>query len=115
MTKHNFDAVLCDIDGVLRFWPPTDPIEMKHGLPSGAIHDAAFGNEYHISAITGRITDEQWRAYVSAELVRKFGNENQITAAITAWSATMPHIDQEAISVLKQIRELVPVVLVSNA
>jgi putative hydrolase of the HAD superfamily len=59
-TARPYDAVLCDIDGVLRHWPPAD-------------------------------------------------------ALVTAWCDLMPRVDREVLSLLARAREVVTVVLVSNA
>ncbi|MFD6550768.1 hypothetical protein [Streptomyces sp. NPDC058398] len=57
-----YAAVLCDVDGVLRHWPADTEIEHAHGLPAGSLSAAAFAPARIHAAITGEITDEQWRS-----------------------------------------------------
>ncbi|WP_212747356.1 hypothetical protein [Streptomyces montanus] len=45
MPPPHYDAVLCDIDGVLRHWPAADAIERAQGLPAGALAAAAHYRE----------------------------------------------------------------------
>lgn len=82
-----YDAVLCDIDGVLRHWPAVDTIEQAHGLPVGALAAAAFAPVRLHPAITGEVSDEQWRAAVAADLADACGSADRARAAVTAWGA----------------------------
>ncbi len=110
-----FDAVLCDIDGVLRHWPAADALESSHGLPVGALAAAAFAPARLQPAITGVITDEQWRAAVTADLAAAGGSADRAQAAVAAWSALLPRVDQGVVALLTRARALVSVALVSNA
>ncbi|WP_199826291.1 hypothetical protein [Streptomyces sp. SBT349] len=58
-----FDAVLCDIDGVLRIWDPgiMPGLDRAYGLPPGTVAAAAFGPERLLPAVTGAVRDEEWR------------------------------------------------------
>ncbi|WP_330457962.1 HAD-IA family hydrolase [Streptomyces sp. NBC_00820] len=117
MPRPPHDAVLCDIDGVLRHWPAADALERAHGLPAGALAAAAFAPERLHPAITGKVTDEQWRAAVAAELARRCGSRERARAAVTAWSELVPAVDDEVVALLGQARDVasVSVALVSNA
>ncbi|MDX3229149.1 HAD-IA family hydrolase [Streptomyces sp. ME19-01-6] len=110
-----YDAVLCDIDGVVRHWPAADALEQAHGLPHGALAAAAFAPGRLQPAITGKITDEQWRSAVAADLTDTCGSRERALAAVTAWSDLLPVIDQEVVALLRQARKVAPVALVSNA
>jgi putative hydrolase of the HAD superfamily len=105
-------ALLCDIDGVLRIWPPVDRIERDHGLPLGSIAAAAFSPARLLPAITGAITDEQWRTAVAADLAAA---SPTAVGAVEAWSALVPRVDREVLALLTQAAAVVPVALVSNA
>ncbi|MGW7365885.1 hypothetical protein ACWGI8_21200 [Streptomyces sp. NPDC054841] len=74
-----YDAVLCDVDGVLRHWPAADTLEQAHGLPVGALAGAAFAPARLQPAITGEITDEQWRSAVAADLADRCGSKDRAT------------------------------------
>jgi putative hydrolase of the HAD superfamily len=110
-----YDAVLCDIDGVLRHWPAADAVERAHKLPAGALAAAAFAPARLHPAITGAITDEQWRSAVAADLARTCGSTDQAHAAVTAWSELVPLVDHDVVALLTQARTCASVALVSNA
>ncbi|MEU4540254.1 HAD-IA family hydrolase [Streptosporangium sp. NPDC023825] len=115
MTVLPYDAVLCDIDGVLRHWPASDELDRAHGLPAGTLAAAAFAPSLLHSAITGEITDEQWRSAVAANLAGTCGSADRARAVVTAWSDVVPRVDQEVVALLTRAREVATVALVSNA
>ena len=87
MPAIQYDAVLCDIDGVLRHWPGAGELERANGLPLGALAASAFAPARMDPAITGAITDEEWRAAVAGHLAETFGSVARADAAVAAWSA----------------------------
>ncbi|MER5392642.1 HAD family phosphatase [Saccharopolyspora sp. NPDC002686] len=109
-----FDAVLCDLDGVLRRWDPAimHDAERHGGLPKGALAGAAFAPERLKPAITGAQTDEQWRQAITADLAVLCGVETA-RAVVAQWSAPVGDFVDEVAELLADLR--VPVVLVSNA
>ncbi|MDQ0836170.1 putative hydrolase of the HAD superfamily [Streptomyces achromogenes] len=115
MTARPYDAVLCDIDGVVRHWPTADGIERSHGLPAGALAKAAFAPSRLHPAITGETTDEQWRSAVAADLTEICGSSAHAHAAVTDWSNLVPRVDHEVVFLLAQARTIATVALVSNA
>jgi putative hydrolase of the HAD superfamily len=115
MSSRPYDAVLCDIDGVLRHWPSTADLESIHGLPAGALAATAFAPSRLHPAITGEITDEQWRSAVAEDLAETCGSMDRARAAVAAWSALVPRVDHEVVSLLTQARTVATVALVSNA
>ncbi|GAA1320746.1 hypothetical protein GCM10009647_053390 [Streptomyces sanglieri] len=117
MTARPYDAVLCDVDGVLRHWPAPGPTDLDHvhGLPAGTIAAAAFAPSRLQPAITGEVTDEQWRSAVTTDLADVCGSIDRARSVVTAWSELMPRVDQEVVSLLTRVREVATVALVSNA
>ncbi|WP_308425189.1 HAD-IA family hydrolase [Wenjunlia tyrosinilytica] len=115
MTLAPYDAVLCDIDGVLRHWPAADALEQAHGLPVGALAAAAFAPVRLHPAITGEASDEQWRSAIATDLASRYGSTDRARAAVTAWSQLLPVIDGEVVALLGQVRKVASVALVSNA
>jgi len=113
MTPRLYDAVLCDIDGVLRLWDPHDDLEQRHGLAVGTFAAAAFAPPLLRSAITGEITDEQWRSAIAAGLADICGSAERARAAVAEWSSVMPRVDPEVVGLLTRLRDTVPVALVS--
>ncbi|WP_405639934.1 HAD-IA family hydrolase [Streptomyces sp. NBC_00019] len=113
-TGTSYAAVLVDVDGVLRHWPAHDGIEHRHGLPSGALAAAAFAPARVHPAVTGALTDEQWRSAVAVDLARTCGSRDRARAAVAAWSALVPTVDRELVALLSQVRTVASVALVSN-
>lgn len=109
--------MLCDIDGMLRHWPVPGHADLDrlHGLPAGTLAAAAFTPSRLHPAITGKITDEQWRSTVTADIAEACGSMDRARAVVTAWSDLMPRVDQEVVALLKRARKAVTVALVSNA
>jgi putative hydrolase of the HAD superfamily len=106
-------ALLIDFDGVLRHWgDDARRIEIAHGIPEGAIGEVAFASANLVPAITGRVSDEQWRTGIAAQLGAVHGTR-QAAAAVGAWSALRGTIDSAVVALLNSCN--VPVVLVSNA
>jgi len=110
-----YKAVLCDIDGVLRHWPPVEELELAHGLPPGTLAAAAFIPDRLIPAITGLVTDEQWRAGIETAIATKCGSRATAHSVVSAWSNQLPVVDAEVVALLRAVRRSVPVALVSNA
>lgn len=107
-----FDAVLCDLDGVLRRWPPMADLEQVYGVPPGTLASVAFAPARLTPAITGRCTDEQWRAAVTADLA---AHTDRAAELVAAWSASVGEIDPEVADILRTARQHGPVVIVTNA
>ncbi|WP_035797514.1 HAD-IA family hydrolase [Kitasatospora mediocidica] len=114
-TAPRYDAVLCDLDGVLRHWPAMDDLERGHGLEVGTVLAAAFAPGRLEPAITGAVTDEQWRAAVVADLTATCGSAERARAAVASWSAMLPRIDQGVLALLTAARRTTTLGLLSNA
>jgi putative hydrolase of the HAD superfamily len=108
-------AILCDIDGVLRHWPPTHTLDLAHGLPPGTFAAAAFAPERLTPAITGQITDDQWRTDTETALAAACGSTATARTVVTAWTNLVPDLDTEILAMLRTARRTLPVALVSNA
>jgi putative hydrolase of the HAD superfamily len=112
----SFDAVLCDIDGVLRLWDAasTAELEKRYVVPPGKLTATACA-PYRIGpALTGRITDEEWRAWVARAMLPFCGSVDRAAALVSEWSAQQGLIDDEVLDLLTQARRSVPVALVGN-
>ncbi|MER7080755.1 HAD family hydrolase [Saccharopolyspora kobensis] len=109
-----FDAVLCDLDGVLRWWDPAIMREAEGigALPPGTLAGAAFAPERLVPAITGVQTDEQWRAAVASDLAEHCGAATA-REVVAHWSEPVGAVVDEVAGILADLH--VPVVLVSNA
>lgn len=109
-----YDAILCDLDGVLRLWntPTMADLDRAHGVPEGTLAATAFAPTRLLPAIQGTHTDEQWRASVTEALLPAYPNA---PALVAAWTAMTGEVDEEVAALLAAARREVPVVLVTNA
>ncbi|MFJ5922335.1 HAD-IA family hydrolase [Kitasatospora sp. NPDC092948] len=114
MTDRQIGAVLCDLDGVLRVWGELGEVDAAYGLPPGTVAGAAFRDERLLPAVTGQVTDEQWRAAVAADLVGVCGSTVRAREVVAAWGRQPSRVDPEVLALLADVRRGVPVVLVSN-
>lgn len=111
-----FGAVLCDLDGVLRVWDPEimPGLDRAHGVPEGTLAGTAFAPERLIPAITGAVTDEEWRTGITTELAATYGIETA-QALVGAWTTIPGRVDEDVRALLTTVRAHARVVLVSNA
>ena len=65
-----FDAVLCDLDGVLRRWDPAPMIavEVKYGLKPASLLETSMSWDIYRPAMAGEISDEEWMGLVASRL-----------------------------------------------
>ena len=108
--------MLTDFDGVVRHWPPdvTASVEDRHGLQRGSMARTAFDPSILDDAITGRMTDAEWRS----EVARRLGAETDADtarSAVAAWSTGRGVVDQAALRVLQAARSAAALGLVTNA
>ncbi|MFD6395837.1 HAD family hydrolase [Nocardia sp. NPDC060249] len=106
----SFDAVLCDLDGVLRLFDHDGQreLEQRYGLPVLA---TAFAPEQIRPAILGQATAEQWLASITAAL----GGHPDAVQAVNAFAAVDFWVDEQVRDLLAEVRTRVPLVLVTNA
>lgn len=109
-------VVLTDFDGVIRHWPSavTASIEDRYGLKRGSLPRTAFDPSLLDDAITGRMTDSEWRS----EVARRLGSETDpdtARSAVAAWSTSRGEVDQAVLQVLQAARRVAALGLVTNA
>ncbi|MFD9906585.1 HAD-IA family hydrolase [Streptomyces sp. NPDC059063] len=113
-----FDAVLTDLDGVIRFYDMSDVAELERaaGLPGGATAEVAFAPETDLPLMLGRIDKEQWVDAIAAGLADRRGldpargHELGLALADSKFWA-----DQTVVDLLRRARAHVPVSIVTNA
>lgn len=81
-------------------------------MAPGTLAAAAFAPMRLLPAITGRCTDEEWRAAVVADLA---AHTDRAAELVAAWSAGVGEVDGEVAELLASARRHGPVVLVTNA
>ena len=109
-------VVLTDLDGVVRRWPATQfsSVEDAHGLPRGCMAEAAFHESLLTEAITGIVTDAEWRKRIAARLGTRF-DPATAAAAVAQWSMSAGEVDTGTLDVLQAARSAAPLGLVANA
>ncbi len=109
------EALIIDLDGVLRSWAGqgTAAIEQRFALPTGALTAVAFAPDRLLPAVTGRLTDAEWRAGVAEELARRYGTDG--TAAVREWSEPVGEVDADVLHLIRAQRRVRTVALLSNA
>ena len=95
------DVVLFDFDGVVRRFP-------RNAEWHDQIAPVAFDPGLLDQAVTGKITDEEWRA----EVLRRIGEDG--AAAVAAWSASAGEVNQAVLELVREARKHVPVGLLTN-
>jgi putative hydrolase of the HAD superfamily len=116
-TPPHFDAVLCDFDGVVHLWDPDgmSALDRAWGLAEGTLAETAFDDALLEEAVTGRVSDEQWRQDVAQRLAPLCGSPGRARDLVAAWTARSGRVDTDVLTLLTRLRSKVPVVLVSNA
>lgn len=108
-------AVIFDLDGVLRRWSvrETWAIERRHGLARGSIAGAAFGPALLQSAVTGAISDARWRDTVARTLGARRGPAGR--RAVVEWSRLVGDVDPAVLELVRDIRGEARTALLTNS
>lgn len=115
--ERTFEAVLCDLDGVLRQHDEAavEQLEGKHGVPPGTLLAAALAEEVLQPAILGEVSDDEWRRNVAARLLPDYGIE-VAADLVSEWSGIVGTVDAQVRAALAEVREAgARVALMSNA
>ncbi len=109
-------ALLIDLDGVIRRWDwlGREPVERRFGLPDGAVARTAFEPALLEQAISGKITDDEWREGIIASLVAVCGRDTAVKA-VEEWSAPVGVVDEAVLALVREVRRQARVCLVTNA
>ncbi|MFF4351512.1 HAD family hydrolase [Streptomyces sp. NPDC001530] len=115
--RRPFDAVLCDVDNVVRVYDssPVTALESAAGLAEGTTMKVAFAPETVLPLLLGRITPNEWAWSVASGLT---GLVPEVTAfALANALVDSPfHADETVVTLLRRTRAAqVRLVLVSNA
>jgi len=108
--------LIVDLDGVLRLWDPAviADAEADHGLPAGTLADAVFRDAARLKqAVTGRLTDAQWRRAIADDLATVYGKAAR--GAVAQWSQPVGTVHVEVLELVRQQRPHRIVAILSNA
>ncbi|GAA1692532.1 haloacid dehalogenase [Nonomuraea maheshkhaliensis] len=105
-----FDAVLSDLDGVLRHFDHAAQadIEARYGLP---LMKTAFDPELIMPPTLGRATEEQWAESIAVAL----GGDERARAAVAEFIRVEFWVDEQVRELLARAQQHVPVIIVTNA
>lgn len=108
------DAIVFDLDGVIRHWNDADLalVEEAHGLSPGAILGVAFSAELGRPAVTGELTYRQWMDRIRAEVIDAHGSG--VAPALDVWEANVGVVDPDMVRLVQRVRAQLPVALLSN-
>ncbi|WP_399929433.1 HAD-IA family hydrolase [Streptomyces kanamyceticus] len=112
-----FDAVLSDLDGVIRFYDMAvlEQLEAESGLPRGSTAEIAFAPATDLPLMRGEITKEQWIDSIARGLADRVPWERG-RALGTTLAETKFRADDAVVGLLRQVRAAgLPVLLVTNA
>ncbi|MFF6879868.1 HAD family hydrolase [Streptomyces sp. NPDC012474] len=111
-----FDAVLCDLDNVIRFYDLTRlaGLEQLAGLAEGTTTRVAYAPETDLPLLLGKIGKEEWVETIVRGLVSAV-SEPQARELGTALAEAPFRADDVVVTMLRRIREHMPLVLVTNA
>lgn len=109
-------ALLIDLDGVLRDWPP-DPRAVERlgalGLTLETVNAALFEPDLLHRAVTGVITDDEWQLEAAERLRAAHGVD--CGAALLAGRAYPGRLRPDVLDLCRRARRRVPVSLITNA
>ncbi|MFF8016093.1 HAD-IA family hydrolase [Streptomyces sp. NPDC007929] len=116
ISSRPFDAVLCDLDNVIRFYDTTElaRLERSAGLAEGTTESVAYAPETDLPLLLGEITKDQWVEAIVAGLAGQVP-ELQARELGTALAEAPFWADDIVVTMLRQMRVHVPLVLVTNA
>ncbi|MFE6042356.1 HAD family hydrolase [Streptomyces sp. NPDC056452] len=111
-----FDAVLCDLDNVIRFYDTTHlaSLERAAGLPEGTTEEIAYAPETDLPLLLGRISPDEWVEAIVSGLAGRV-DEARARELGRALARAPFRADEEVVALLRRVRALVPLVLVTNA
>ncbi|MBB5122404.1 HAD family hydrolase [Streptomyces eurocidicus] len=111
-----FDAVLCDLDGVIRHYDTSRVTELERasGLPEGSTAERAFAPGNGLPLLLGELTKEQWVDALAHDLSARVPPA-RARALSTAFAEAESWIDECVVDQLRRARASLPVVIVTNA
>ncbi|WP_343244989.1 HAD-IA family hydrolase [Streptomyces sp. SID14478] len=113
-----FDAVLCDLDNVIRFYDmtPLSARERAAGVPEGITAELAYAPAVDLPLLLGRATTQEWVASVTSALVARVRLAPARARELAQALADAPfRADAAVVALLRRLPEGMPLVLVTNA
>ncbi|MFB7907538.1 HAD family hydrolase [Kitasatospora sp. NPDC056076] len=116
MTTKAFDAVLCDVDGVIRFFDGVGvaALERAAGVEEGSTAAVGFAPVNDLPLLLGRIGRAEWVDSIARGLADRVSEETARGLA-EAFAHSPFRADEVVVELLRRVREHCRVVLVTNA
>ena len=115
MLRQPAQAMLIDLDGVVRRWDPTvqAAVEESYGLEPGILLSTAMSWDLLRPAVAGEITDAEWMHLVATRLPLP---EDDASKAVAAWRQHRGTVDPEVLAFVREVRAGGrPVAIATNA
>ncbi|MFE0046373.1 HAD-IA family hydrolase [Streptomyces albireticuli] len=111
-----FDAVLCDLDGVIRRYDTSRVTELERaaGLPEGSTAARAFALGGDLPPLLGEIGRERWADAIARDLSARVPPA-RARALGAAFAGAASWIDECVVDQLRRVRASLPVVIVTDA
>ncbi|MGV9267957.1 HAD-IA family hydrolase [Kitasatospora sp. NPDC003701] len=115
--KPPFDAVLCDIDGVLRFFDHHEVTRLEHaaGLPQGRTAELAFAGDAGTALVLGGLSRSEWAGAIARDLAATGLPAEPARELAAAFTHAPARADAAVVDLLRRARERCSVLLVTNA
>ncbi|WP_062992577.1 HAD-IA family hydrolase [Nocardia salmonicida] len=116
MTAQTCDAVLCDLDGVIRHYDygEVHRLEAIAGIAPGTTMNLAFAPERDLPLLLGQISRAQWATSIANALIT-LTTRGQAEKLAQEFAHAPSFMDQAVVDLIGDLRKRVPVVLVTNA
>lgn len=101
MLRQPARAMLIDLDGVIRRWDSSSPVEQEYGLSPGALLQTATAWELLRPAVAGEITDAEWMGLVADRLPI---DPASARAAVAEWQSHRGTVEEEALAFVRDVR-----------
>ncbi|MGW1175109.1 HAD family hydrolase [Kitasatospora sp. NPDC002543] len=110
------DAVLCDVDGVIRFFDDgrVAALERAAGVAQGSTAAVGYAPENDLPLLLGRIGKTQWVDSIARGLAGRM-TEARARGLAEAFADSPFRADETVVRLLRRVREHCRVVLVTNA
>jgi putative hydrolase of the HAD superfamily len=105
-------AVIFDLDGVVRTFPPCDVMEQQHGLPLGTLTSLPFETDLLNPTVTGAWSYEEWITAIGDRLADRYGPSAR--AAARSFASFVPTVDREVVDLALRLRTNYTTAILTN-